>query len=245
MLQHWRRVAFEVALILLGAAVATVTQPGWKWIVAIMACAYLGVLTIEWTAHRRASASAAPAEAARPEPVPQPPQEFIGVHLRPHNGLPRPAPAEPQPSAAEIEPGLLPAAVQESGVPPGPPVEALRPRTDPDPEPELEPGPAPQSAPQLTVAPPPPPEPEPVGEPAAAVATHSSVVMLSPRGPREWNLWDLERLARQHAGTDVFRDEERSYLLMYLREFASTDGMLPIDFDTLVRDSFGDLVGRG
>jgi hypothetical protein len=30
---------------------------------------------------------------------------------------------------------------------------------------------------------------------------------------------------------------------MYLREFADADGMLPVDFDGLVRDSFGDLVG--
>jgi hypothetical protein len=30
---------------------------------------------------------------------------------------------------------------------------------------------------------------------------------------------------------------------MYLREFAGPDGVLPDDFDSLVRDSFGDLVG--
>ena len=30
---------------------------------------------------------------------------------------------------------------------------------------------------------------------------------------------------------------------MYLREFAGPDGLLPVDFDGLVRDSFGDLVG--
>ena len=34
-----------------------------------------------------------------------------------------------------------------------------------------------------------------------------------------------------------------SFLLMYLREFADADGLLPIDFDGLVRDSFGELVG--
>jgi hypothetical protein len=39
------------------------------------------------------------------------------------------------------------------------------------------------------------------------------------------------------------RDEERTFLLMYLREFAGPDGILPADFDSLVRDSFGDLVG--
>jgi hypothetical protein len=61
--------------------------------------------------------------------------------------------------------------------------------------------------------------------------------------PRQWNLWDLERLTREHAGADAARDEERSFLLMYLRDFAGPDGLLPIDFDGLVRDSFGDLVG--
>ena len=30
---------------------------------------------------------------------------------------------------------------------------------------------------------------------------------------------------------------------MYLREFANADGALPVDFDALVRDSFGDLIG--
>ena len=30
---------------------------------------------------------------------------------------------------------------------------------------------------------------------------------------------------------------------MYLREFAGADGVLPVDFDGLVRESFGDLVG--
>ena len=29
---------------------------------------------------------------------------------------------------------------------------------------------------------------------------------------------------------------------MYLREFAGPDGMLPTDFDGLVRDAFGDLL---
>src|SRR5919197_1164347 len=60
--------------------------------------------------------------------------------------------------------------------------------------------------------------------------------------PREWNLWELERAAREHASDDVARNEERAYLLMYLSEFAGPDGMLPADFDGLVRDAFGDLL---
>jgi hypothetical protein len=61
--------------------------------------------------------------------------------------------------------------------------------------------------------------------------------------PRQWNLWDLERLTREASGADATLDEERSFLLMYLREFAGPDGELPVDFDALVRDSFGKLVG--
>jgi hypothetical protein len=31
--------------------------------------------------------------------------------------------------------------------------------------------------------------------------------------------------------------------LHYLREYAGPDGMLPLDFDGLVRESFGELLG--
>jgi hypothetical protein len=61
-------------------------------------------------------------------------------------------------------------------------------------------------------------------------------------GPREWNVWDLERIAREQAGDDVARNEERAYLLMYLREFANADGILPADFDGVVRETFGDVL---
>jgi hypothetical protein len=98
------------------------------------------------------------------------------------------------------------------------------PDLEPEPEPEPEPGPEPE------------PEPEPL--PAATV-----VPIGIPPEPRQWNLWDLERLSREASGTDALIDEERSYLLMYLRDFADADGELPVDFDALVRDSFGELVG--
>ena len=70
----------------------------------------------------------------------------------------------------------------------------------------------------------PPPSPEPRSEPDAGP-------------PREWNLWDLQRAAR-----DAPREEQReewSALLIHLREFANADGDLPAEFDTLVRESFG------
>jgi hypothetical protein len=76
------------------------------------------------------------------------------------------------------------------------------------------------------------PEPEPEPEPPQVVQP----------APRAWNLWDLERKARETAEPDTARGEERSFLLMYLREFAATDGALPVEFDPLVRESFADLV---
>ncbi|CAN5297550.1 hypothetical protein BH18ACT12_BH18ACT12_00500 [soil metagenome] len=90
-------------------------------------------------------------------------------------------------------------------------------------------------------APEPEPEPELESEPEPEP---SQVVAFTPAndGPRECNLWQLERVARDNASGDVARDEERSYLLMYLREFAGADGVLPADFDGLVRDAFGDVL---
>jgi hypothetical protein len=128
------------------------------------------------------------------------------------------------------------AAARRRGAPPLP-----TPKPEPEPEPprvavRLEPVPTPEP-PRIAAAPPPPqPEPEPETEPAVAYLPVS-------REPREWNLWELERAARDHAGDDVVQNEERAYLLVYLREFAGPDGMLPADFDGLVRDAFGDLLG--
>ena len=116
----------------------------------------------------------------------------------------------------------------------------------PVPEPRREPlavsTPAPP--PPLVAVPPPPPQPgpEPVVEPEPVAETARVVPFPANDSPREWNLWELERAARDHASDDVARNEERAYLLMYLREFAGPDGMLPADFDGLVRDAFADLL---
>jgi hypothetical protein len=105
---------------------------------------------------------------------------------------------------------------------------------------EPEPDPEPERAPLVAV---PVPGPEPVLTEAPASAASSTVVPIGVgAAPQRWNLWDLERLSRERTGADPARDEERTFLLMYLREFADADGMLPMDFDGLVRDSFGDLV---
>jgi len=118
--------------------------------------------------------------------------------------------------------------------------------SDPSPSPEpaaLPPEPvrAPEP-PRIAAAPPPPPpppppEPEPEPQPEPAVA-----FLPLNEDPREWNLWELERATRDHATDDIAKNEERAYLLMYLREFAGSDGTLPADFDGLVRDAFGDLL---
>ena len=104
--------------------------------------------------------------------------------------------------------------------------------SEPEPaqEPEREPAPA------LTLAPSPPPElkPEPEPEPVAAVVP----LAFRDRTPRTWNLWELERLARQLNGDPAAR-EERTLLLLHLRQFADPSGDLPLEFDPLVRDVFG------
>jgi hypothetical protein len=106
------------------------------------------------------------------------------------------------------------------------------------PEPVSEPSRSPEP-PRVVAVPPPEPELELEREPET-----ERVVAFIPAndGPREWNLWELERAARDHATDDIVRNEERSYLLMYLREFAGPDGVLPADFDGLVRDAFGDVL---
>jgi len=58
---------------------------------------------------------------------------------------------------------------------------------------------------------------------------------------QQWNIWDLERRAREQAG-DPARDQEWAALFMHLRQFANADGVLPTQFDGLVRESFSRLI---
>jgi hypothetical protein len=104
----------------------------------------------------------------------------------------------------------------------------------PPPEPAIEPEPRHEPEPEPEPARPPQPRAEPP-VPRAPVAS-------LPREPREWNLWELERIAREHAGADPSRDDERTDLLLSLRDHAQHDGNLPLEFDQLVRDAFGDLL---
>jgi hypothetical protein len=86
------------------------------------------------------------------------------------------------------------------------------------------------------------PEPEPVPGLESVPESMLVVAIYDEDDGREWNLWELERLANERQGEDPARDEEWAFLLMYLRDFANPDGALPVDFDTLVQDSFSDLI---
>ena len=221
-----------VALIVAAAVAGVLAGLSTVWVIVVIWVAWLLVTIAEWSLARNAAGrSAARAGVSGSEPL-TPPQDPAEP--------PEPAPepevepdAEPEPASGSEPQTLGPATTpepeseRELAVEP----EAADARLEPVPAPEPEPEPEPEQE----------PEPEPELPPAAVVLARSP----GPDGPREWNLWDLERIARDGAGADVARDEERSFLLMYLRQFAGPDGLLPSDFDALVRDSFGDLLGAG
>jgi hypothetical protein len=176
-----------------------------------------------------------------PDPTAQPVIERRPEQL-PEPELEAPPAPEPLPPAEEMMMTEPTSAVDVSDVEPVAEVpEPAAEAEEPEPEPESEP--EPERPPLVAVAPEPEPEPEAEPEPLPEAAPPERVIALPVvQAPREWNLWELERLARERAGADVERDEERSYLLMYLRDFASPEGTLPLDFDLLVRESFGELI---
>jgi hypothetical protein len=129
---------------------------------------------------------------------------------------PEPEPEfKPEPEFAVSERSAR--AILASGPPPVPEPARSEPRIEPqvehEQEPELE---EPESE----------PEPEAAPEPLAK--------------PREWSIWELQRLIRDQP--DDPRQEEWAALVQSLRDFASVDGTLPVEFDPLVRDSFGVLL---
>ena len=254
--------AFIVAVPVIAAALGART---WT-IIAASAVAYLIIVVLEATLWREGAPAGSrsrmripsrtglvkgQAAPASPEPASEPDTDAVTVVAAAAQEVNAPDPfAVPEPAATpEAEPEPVPAAAAAPAPPfaapiPSEHVRVLRP------EPTLEPVPEPVAErPQLTAVPEPEPEPAPV---AAAPAPAPVPQTPEPRtvvpigvgaGPRQWNLWDLERLTREHSGADVAQDEERQFLLMYLREFADSAGLLPLDFDGLVRDSFGELVG--
>jgi hypothetical protein len=178
-----------------------------------------------------------PDPAAQPvleRPAPEPAALVDGVAAAPEPTPVPDAPSKPSP-AVHVE---RPAAERAVPKPPAEvPVAAQVPEAASPPEAEL-PAEAPREpAPLAAVAS---PEPEPPAEPEPA--RKEVTVLPLPASPREWNVWDLERLTRAETAVDVVQSEEWAYLLMYLREYARPDGVLPVDFDPLVRESFGELL---
>jgi hypothetical protein len=208
------RFLVEAGFIIAVAVIAGIERLSTWWIIAVVAGAWLIVAAVEITVWAR------------------------NVVARQPQAVDEPADLEPAPTPAYAS--RPPVVVR-----PQPPAETgeADPGSEPEPEPERTREPEP---PRIVAVPalPPEPEPEPQPEPEAEPEEPERVVAFLPANdsPREWNLWELERAARDHGGDDIARNEERSYLLMYLREFAGPDGILPADFDALVRESFGDVL---
>jgi hypothetical protein len=126
---------------------------------------------------------------------------------------------------------LLVALVERSG--------SRRAHPSPEPEEELEPEPEHQAAaePEPELEPEPEPEPQAAAEPEPELEPVVVSLALHDQTPRAWNLWELESLAETMNGDA--RAEERTLLLLHMREFSDAAGNLPLEFDPLVRDAFG------
>jgi len=222
-------------------------------VIVVMAAALAVAWAVEWLSWRQEV----------PRPVAEGPavdEAGDGVAAAPHPPEPQvsptasPAPVEPAPPPFEPPAPLSPVAPAEPGpvvepeplLEPAAPAEPASPPVVPQPEPPPPPRPPLRPVPTL---PPEPPPTAPERAPAAAEpvrpAARSDVVDLRTRAtvaPRRWNLWDLERRARDEQQRDPARYEEWSYLFVHLRQFATPDGSLPTEFDGLVRESFGDLL---
>jgi hypothetical protein len=242
------------------------------WVVPpVMAGALLIAWTIEWVAWRGSLTTTVVRETTAPPAVPPPPPveepapTEVFAPIAPTRPEAQP-PSEPEPPP---EPALQPESRPEpepeaERVPPPPPApEPVPPPPPPAPEPPPEPVVAApvQEEPPPTRAEPrrsrrlrlrsvPSPRPEPQRarspEPAAEAPANPSVVEFRPRTtePRQWNLWDLERIAREEVREHPERRDEWSYLFLHLREFAKADGSLPTEFDGLVRESFAGMLER-
>jgi hypothetical protein len=155
-------------------------------------------------------------------------------------------PSAAVPVAERREPEPAPAPAPEPEVTPGP---SLEPTPEPEREPPVEPAPpeTPPDQPRVTAV-------APVlgaasdalgsesGSDADATPDFAPFTARTLGVPQHWNLWELERVVRNRSVGDAIRDEERTFLLMYLRDFADADGVLPTSFDGIVREAFGDVL---
>jgi hypothetical protein len=206
------RFIVEAGFIIAVAVIAGIEGLSTGWIIAVVAGALLIVAAVEIAVWARNAAARQPQAADEPADPDRAPT--LEYASRP------PVVALPQSSVETRE---------------------AEPSSEPEPEPEQTREP---ERPRIVAVPALPPEPETEPGPEAGLEEPDRVVTFVPANdsPREWNLWELERAARDHGGDDVAQNEERSYLLIYLREFAGPDGTLPADFDALVRESFGDVL---
>jgi hypothetical protein len=237
------RTVVEAAFLIAVPVAAAALGFGTWTIIAASAVAYLVIFVLEATLWREGSPAPGlsrlrlPSRNVRVQPAaapaaPEPEAVVVATPVAPAAPIPAPAP-EPVVDRAHEHVRVLPKTPEPE---PAPAPVVLAPQPEPVPEPVVERVP-------LTAVPEPAPEPEPVPVAAAQPEPQTVVPIGVSSMPRQWNLWELERLTRESSGDDAARDEERQFLLMYLREFADSDGQLPIDFDGLVRDSFGELVG--
>ncbi len=210
----WPRFGIWAVLLVAIAAATALAHLSASAILAVMAAAWLIVAVADLVIGRWLAAPRQPGEAELPAPP------AVGPASEPFERVRVIRPESEPELEAEPGPEPEPVLVSESE-------SEAEPEPEPEPEPKPEPEPEPEPEPVAIE-----PEPEPIPVPA--------YVPLAGE-PQEWNLWTLETLARAPSGDGV-RDEERAYLLMYLRDFATPDGLLPRDFDALVRESFGELI---
>jgi hypothetical protein len=216
------RFVLEATFIVLIAAATALAHLGWVWIALSVGGAWILVTVVERSALQGSSVLhngllAFLFAGGRAQAVP----EDAVQEIPPHDFSSETAPAEHPPTPdPEPEP---------------PPPEPAPPAPEPVP-PTPEPGAPP---PQLRSVPPPEPESEPAPE---EVPEPVARLPLDAGEPREWNVWELERLAREAEGSDSSPSEELAFLLLELRQFANADGQLPVGFDPIVRESFGELL---
>ncbi len=217
------RFLVEAVVIVLTAVITGMFHLGPWGIGLAVAFVWLIYVIVEYSlAHPRVDEQPAPADAVAAVPRPEPAfPRTESVRVIPRRPEPEPEPQpEPEPvsdTPAEPEPQPEPEPVSDTTPEPEP---------EPDPEPvsdtPAEPEPQPEPVPVSDAQPEPEPEPVAADQPA-----------------QQWNVWELERALRASGEPN----EEREFLLIYLRDYAGPDGLLPLDFDELVRESFPDFVG--
>lgn len=223
-----------LAVFILTVALALwLLEADWPVVVVVMAIAWVFAATFEWAAWRQ----------ERPRPLAAPPESAAASEPL--------MTSTPTPEAAPLTaPLLVPPPERSPEVAENPPDEAEErvPPAAPQPPPERPPlRPVPSPSPPPPVPPSRPTIPPPAAARPTGTQAPPGVVDLRTRAtvqPRHWNLWDLERLAREELHGDPLRFEALSYLFVHLRQFATPDGSLPTEFDGLVRESFGDLLAQ-